>query len=182
MVHIICCFQCPSAVVEEWQKSPVFHCTVGFLCFFLISRGIFFYTSIYYFLVASGNKSFFSKCPCGWLLFWSSSPEKTLLAVGKNTKTVFSRVVLSMWTNGSRMGFQCIEKREGRGLEMTARKKQQRHVHISFIFLQEADGTNFDAKLLIRCTNIHRSNVNDGQAGCFRGLVIDDCLAPCASV
>lgn len=49
-------------------------------------------------------------------------------------------------------------------------------------FLQEADRADFNAKLLIRCTNIHRSNVNDGQAGCFRCLVVDDCLAPWASV
>lgn len=34
-------------------------------------------------------------------------------------------------------------------------------------FLQEANRADFNAKLLIRCANIHRSNVNDGQAGCF---------------
>lgn len=49
-------------------------------------------------------------------------------------------------------------------------------------FLQEANRADLNAKFLIRCTNIHRSNVNDGQAGCLCCLVVNDCLAPCASV
>ena len=50
---------------------------------------------------------------------------------------------------------------------MTARKKNNNVMSMFLSFLQEANGANFDAKFLIRCTNIHRSNVNDGQAGCF---------------
>lgn len=74
------------------------------------------------------------------------------------------------------MSFECIGKKKD--LEMTARKKNNNVMSIFLSFLQEANWANFDAKLLIRCTNIHRSNVNDGQAGCFRCLVVDDCLAP----
>lgn len=114
MVHIICCFQCPSAVVENRKSHLCFIARLLLLLllvFFLISRGKF-YTSIYYFLVASGNKSFFLKCPCGWFLFGVAVPKNTSHG-WKNINTVFSRVVLSMWTNGSRMGFECIEKRGG---------------------------------------------------------------------
>lgn len=51
-----------------------------------------------------------------------------------------------------------------------------------FLFLQETDGSNFKAKLLVWSTNVHRSDINDGQARCFRCLVVDDCLAPCTGV
>lgn len=51
-----------------------------------------------------------------------------------------------------------------------------------FLFLQETDGSNFKAELLVWSTNIHRSNINDGQARCFRCLVLNDCLAPCTGV
>lgn len=130
MVHITCCFQCPSAVVEN-GKSHLCLISCVFLFFsFSISRGKF-YTSIYYFLVASGNKRFFLKCPCGW----SSSPKTS--HDWKNTNIVFSRVVLSMWTNGSRMSFECIEKKD---LEMTARKKTTMSCPYFFLFYKKQTG------------------------------------------
>lgn len=130
MVHIICCFQCPSAVVENGKVTCV-ALWISFF-FFSISRGKF-YTSTYYFLVASGNKSFFLKCPSGWFFFfflWEQSQKN-------GWSTVFSGVVLSMWTNDSRMSLKMQRKRV---LEMTARKKQQCHVHISFIFTRSRQG------------------------------------------
>jgi len=64
MVQIICCFQCPSAVAENGKSHLCFIACADLFFSFSISKGKF-YTSIYYFLVASGNKSFFLKCPCG---------------------------------------------------------------------------------------------------------------------
>lgn len=62
---------------------------------------------------------------------------------------------------------------------MTARKN---NFQVQISFLQEADWANFDAKFLIGCANVHGCNVDDGQAGGLCGLVVDDCLAPCAGV
>lgn len=59
-------FNVLSAVVENGKSHLCFIAWVDVSFFFSISRGKF-YTSIYYFLVASGNKRFFLKCPCGWL-------------------------------------------------------------------------------------------------------------------
>lgn len=51
-----------------------------------------------------------------------------------------------------------------------------------FLFLQETDGSNFKAELLVWSTNIHRSDINDRQARRFWCLVVNDCLAPCSGV
>jgi len=72
------------------KKIKKHQCVVGVcrvvvvVALFLNSRGKF-YTSLYYFLVASGNKRFFLKCPCCWFRFGrSSSPKKMLLVDGEN--------------------------------------------------------------------------------------------------
>lgn len=49
MVQFICCFQCPSAVVVENGKGRLFLLNVR-------REFCFLYKTIYYFLVASGNK------------------------------------------------------------------------------------------------------------------------------
>jgi len=46
--------------------------------------------------------------------------------------------------------------------------------------LQEADSSYFHSELLIRATNVHGSNVHDGQTGRLLGLVLKDGLAPLA--
>lgn len=53
----------------------------------------------------------------------------------------------------------------GIGLDL---KKKTPILFLSFFFLQEADWTDVNTKFLIGSTNVHRSNVNDGQA---RGLL-----------
>lgn len=68
---------------------------------------------------------------------------------------------------------------------MTARKNthtQHKQFQVQISFSQEADWANFNAKFLIGCTNVHRSDVNNGQPRCFCCFVVDDCLAPCTSV
>lgn len=67
---------------------------------------------------------------------------------------------------------------------MIARKNTHAHKQsqVQISFLQEADWANFNAKFLIRCTNVHRGDVNNRQTGCFRCFVVDDCLAPCTGV
>lgn len=60
---------------------------------------------------------------------------------------------------------------------------------ISFVFLlscystlQEADGADVHSKLLVSTSNVHGSNVHNGQSGRLQGFVLDDCLAPLACV
>ena len=68
---------------------------------------------------------------------------------------------------------------------MTAGKNTYTHNNkfkSRFLFLQEAHRSKFHSKLLIWGTDVHRSDVNDGQARCFGGLVVDDRLAPSAAV
>ena len=64
MVHIICCFQCPSAVVKKWQKSPVVH-RVELFCFawfvFQTPGGNF--TQVYIIFLLPEEKILL-KCPC----------------------------------------------------------------------------------------------------------------------
>jgi len=53
---------------------------------------------------------------------------------------------------------------------------------IKQLFLQEAGWANIHAKLLIGSTNVHRCNIYNGQARGLLRSVLNDCLAPFASV
>lgn len=161
-------------VLSQWskmaKKSPVF---------FEVIQGAGCFTSIYYFLVVSWRKG----CSLSVLdvdAGWCSGPQFCLKHYVKNiitTSTVLRNSGLSTWTDCSRIRV-CFLWR-GKDLKMTASKKQQSHVQI---FLQEADWANFCTEFLIGSTNVHRSDINDWQTRCFRCLIVNDCLAPCASV
>lgn len=110
MVHIIGCFQCPSAVIEN-GKSQL--CFIAHVALFLNCQREYFTKVNIIFLLLVEARDFSLKCPHGLVAVAIPKKKKERnLMVGKNkTKnTVFSRVVLSMWPNGSRMSFDCIEK------------------------------------------------------------------------
>lgn len=105
----MCCVQCPSAVLE---KSPVFLAPSARVLVSLNLQGnvfcfcLFFTQAYIIFLLPVETKVSFESVLVVDFCFGGAVQKE---------KTVFSRVVLSMWTNGSRMGFQCIEKGRGRG-------------------------------------------------------------------
>lgn len=106
MVHIICCFQCPSAVVEN-GKSHLCFIACADLFFSLNLQGVILHKYILFSCCQWKQKILF-KVSLRSVSVEVAIPK--LLMIGKNTNIVFSRVVLSMWTNGSRMSFECIEK------------------------------------------------------------------------
>lgn len=58
---------------------------------------------------------------------------------------------------------------------------QSTYVFVLF-FLQEADCTNVHSKLLICSSDVHWSNVHDGQPGCLLSFVLNHSLGPLTSV
>lgn len=64
----------------------------------------------------------------------------------------------------------------------TNQNNQRTNTQIKQSFLQEADGADIHAKLLLGATNVHRCNIYNGQARGLLRPVLDDCLAPFASV
>ncbi len=92
---------------RKWQTSPVFHCACGSLFFFLNLQGEILHKYILY-SCCQWKQTILFKVSV-WLVLVEVAVPKTS-HVWKNINTVFSRVVLSMWTNGSRMSFECIEK------------------------------------------------------------------------
>lgn len=107
MVHIICCFQCPSAVVENGKSHLCFIACVD-LSFFLNLQGEILHKYILFSCCQWKQKILFKVSL--WLVLVEVAVPKTSHD-WKNINTVFSRVVLSMWTNGSQMSIECIEKR-----------------------------------------------------------------------
>lgn len=98
----------------------MFDCTVGSFLDFLNLQGniFFFFTQAYIiFLLPVETKGFFLKCPCGWLLFWSSSPEKTRLAVGrKKHKDCLESGGFKHVDRWQPNGFSMHRKKEGGGI------------------------------------------------------------------
>lgn len=153
------------------KKSPVFSEVIqGAGCF----------TSIYYFLVVSWRKG----CSLSVLdvdAGWCSGPQFCLKHYVKNvitTSTVLGNSGLSTWTDCSRNKSSFFYEEEKIWRWLLAKNSKV----MSRFFLQEADWANFYTEFLIGSTNVHRSDINDWQTRCFRCLIVNDCLAPCASV